>query len=302
MPEAPLTAPSRQSSLAPILPHLPLLSSVEAGWHGILLEFFRYPPFETPEYSHADHKIAIHTHIPPNLQVKRRLDGRVQYEQVLAQQAIVVPAKVSHQVQWDQTAEFLILTLKPDMLSQVAHDAIPPDRVELAPCSPKPDPLIHQLGLALKEELALNQGRDRLYVESLTNCLAVHLLKKYSVKPITSPNLDSTQGLPQSKLNQVIAYIHDHLGQEIKLVDLAMLVGMSACYFAWRFKQSMGISPHQFVVQCRLERSQQLLKQTQQSIAEIALQCGFSSQSHLTRSFRKHFNTTPRAYRTVVQS
>jgi AraC family transcriptional regulator len=293
------TSMFRTVSLASILPNVPLLSSVPLGWSDITLEHFRYPPFETPEYTYADHKIAIHTRVPPNLHVKRRLDGRVQYEQVFTEQVIVVPATVTHQVQWDRPSEFLILTLKPEMLYRSAYDAIAPDRVDPIPCKPRPDPLMQQLGLALKAELELDGGSDRLYVESLVNCLTLHLLKKYSAVPltITSPSAK----LPQFALKQVIAYINDRLEQDLKLADLAALVGMSVCYFASRFKQSTGRSPHQFIVQRRLERSQQLLKQSNTAIAEIALQCGFSSQSHLTRQFRKHLGITPKSYRDTVK-
>jgi AraC family transcriptional regulator len=286
---------SRQAALTPILPNTPLLSSIQSGWQGITLEHFRYPPFETPEYAYTEHKIAIHTQISPELQVKRRLDGRVQYQQVFTEQVIVVPATVAHQVQWDQPSEFLILTLNPDFLQRIAYEAIAPDQVDLVPCLPKSDPLIQQIGLALKAELEANGGSDRGYVESLIHCLGMHLLKKYSAIP---PSLNPPSGkLPQLKLKQVTTYIQEHLGQDLKLADLAALIGMSPCYFAWLFKQTTGVSPHQFIIQCRLERSQQLLKHSEEPIAEIAVHCGFSSQSHLTRLFRKHFNTTPKAYR-----
>ncbi len=288
---------TRTENLAPLLPNVPLLSSAGAGWQGITLEQFRCPPFETPEYSYPDHKIAIHTRIPEDLQVKRKLNGRVQVEQVVAEQVIVVPAEVTHQVQWDQDSEFLILTLKPDVLRQVAYEAIAPDRVDLAPDLPRADPLVRQLGLALRSELELNGGRDHLYVETLVNCLAVHLLKTHSTVP---PRFPAAGPLPSSTLGLVTGYIQDHLDQSLSLADLATLVGMSACYFATLFKQSTGTSPHQFIVQCRLQRSQHLLARSDAAIAEIALQCGFSSQSHLTRVFRKHLGTTPRAYRMSV--
>lgn len=288
----------RTDNLAPILPSAPLLSSVGAGWQGITLEQFRCPPFETPEYSYKDHKIAIHTRIPEDLQVKRRLNGRVQVEQVVAKQVIVVPAGVTHQVQWDQSSEFLILTLKPDVLGQVAYEAIAPDQVDLVPDLPRVDALVRQLGLALRSELELNGGRDHLYVESLMHLLAVHLLKTYSSAP---PRFTSAGPLPPSALALVSGYIQDHLDQTLPLADLAALVGLSACYFATLFKQSTGTSPHQFIVQCRLRRSQRLLRRSETAIADIAIQCGFSSQSHLTRVFRKHLGTTPKAYRLSVK-
>lgn len=276
-----------------------MLSSVQSGWQGIALEHFHYPPYETPEYAYADHKIAIHTRIPQDLQVKRRLDGRVHYEQVLTEQVIVVPATVAHQVQWDRPSEFLILTLSPEVLRHTAYEIISPDQIDLVPCLPKPDPLIKHIGLALKSELEANGGCDRVYVESLVNCLKVHLLKWYSATP---PALESQTGkLPQARLKQVVDYIYEHLEQELKLAELAALVGMSVCYFAWLFKQTTGVPPHQFIVQHRLERAQQLLECSDRTIADIAIQCGFSSQSHLTRSFRKHLGTTPKAYRNAMR-
>jgi AraC family transcriptional regulator len=288
----------RTDNLAPILSSVPLLSSVGAGWQGITLEQFRCPPFETPEYAYPDHKIAIHTLIPEDLRVKRRLNGRVQLERVVAEQVIVVPAKVTHQVQWDQTSEFMILTLKPDVLGQVAYEVIAPDRVDLVPDLPRVDPLVRQLGLALRSELDLNGGRDHLYVESLVNCLAMHLLKNYSAVP---PRFPPVGPLPPSTLALVTGYIQDNLDQALQLADLAALVGLSACYFATLFKQSTGTSPHQFIVQCRLRQSQRLLRRSDAAIADIAIQCGFSSQSHLTRVFRKRLGTTPKAYRTSVK-
>ncbi len=211
-------------------------------------------------------------------------------EQVVAELVVVVPPGVTHQVQWDQSSEFLILTIKPDVLGQVAYEVIAPDRVDLVPDLPRVDALVRQLGLALRSELELNGGSDHLYVESLVNCLAVHLLKTYSAVP---PRLPASGPLPSSTLTLVTGYIQDHLHQALSLADLAALVGLSACYFATLFKQSTGMSPHQFVVQCRLQRSQQLLARTDVAISAIALQCGFSSQSHLTRVFRQHLGTTP---------
>lgn len=288
----------RIENLAPILPSVPLLSSAGAGWLGITLEQFRCPPSETPEYSYPDHKIAIHTHIPAHLQVKRRLDGRLQVEQVVAEQVVVVPAGVTHQVQWNRSAEFLILTLRPEVLAQVAYEAIAADQVDLVPDLPRVDALVQQLGLALRSELEWNGGRDHLYVESLVNCLAVHLLKHYAAAP---PRCPPAGPLPPSKLALVTGYVEDHLDQALRLADLASLVGMSACYFASLFKQSTGTSPHQFIVQCRLRRSQQLLRGSDATIADIAIRCGFSSQSHLTRLFRRHLGTTPRSYRMATR-
>lgn len=83
----------------------------------------------------------------------------------------------------------------------------------------------------------------------------------------------------------------------IKLTDLAQLLDMSQFHFSRLFKQSIGITPHQYLSQQRVERAKQLLKKTDHSIADIAFECGFSSHSHLSKQFRQFTGVTPKAYR-----
>jgi AraC family transcriptional regulator len=104
---------------------------------------------------------------------------------------------------------------------------------------------------------------------------------------------------------QVLEYIHEHLDQNIKLADLAQLLGISQFHFSTLFKQAIGISPYQYLLQQRIERAKQLLKQTERfakgdakrTIMEIALECGFNSHSHLSKQFRRLTGITPTAYR-----
>jgi AraC-like DNA-binding protein len=119
--------------------------------------------------------------------------------------------------------------------------------------------------------------------------------QKYSTKQPQSRDYPS--GLPSYKLRQVIEYIQVHLEQDLNLTQLAELVGLSQYYFVRLFKQSVGVAPYQYVLQCRVERAKQLLQKNNLAIAEVALCCGFADQNHLTRVFRRLTGTTPKAYR-----
>ncbi|MEN8447360.1 MAG: helix-turn-helix domain-containing protein [Cyanobacteria bacterium J06555_13] len=101
---------------------------------------------------------------------------------------------------------------------------------------------------------------------------------------------------PQSKLQQAIGYIQAHLEENITLDAIATELDMSQFHFCRWFKQSTGTSPYQFVIQQRVERAKALLRRRELSPAEVALECGFNSQSHLIHHFKKQIGMTPKQY------
>lgn len=169
-----------------------------------------------------------------------------------------------------------------------------PDRLELLSEFRTRDPQIESIGMLLLAELKQENLGGRLYIESLANVLAVHLLRQYAA---VKPHLPIYEGgLPERQVLHILEYIHEHLDQDIKLADLAQLLGMSQFHFSHLFKQSIGTSPYQYLLQQRVERAKQLLK-TERSIMDIALECGFNSHSHLSKQFRQITGITPTAYR-----
>ena len=94
---------------------------------------------------------------------------------------------------------------------------------------------------------------------------------------------------------QVIDYINNHLEQDLSLIELAAIAQMSPHYFSHLFKQSTGMTPHQYVIRCRVECAKELLLQRKLTIAEIAYKVGFANQSHLNRHFKRLLGVTPKA-------
>jgi AraC family transcriptional regulator len=97
-------------------------------------------------------------------------------------------------------------------------------------------------------------------------------------------------------------YIVANLGERILVADLAQQVGLSPNHFAASFTEQTGRPPHRFVLAIRLERAEALLRQSTLTLAQIANDCGFSSQQHLTNAFRQHMGTTPSQYRSQARS
>ena len=102
------------------------------------------------------------------------------------------------------------------------------------------------------------------------------------------------RGLTSAQLQQTIDYIHTHLDRELSIEQIAQVIHISPTYFASLFKRTTGISPHQYVIRQRVKRAKVMLTKTELTIADIALQVGFSSQSHLTQQFKRFTGMTPK--------
>jgi AraC family transcriptional regulator len=160
---------------------------------------------------------------------------------------------------------------------------------------------IRHLALSLMEELNEANIAGRLYADSLAIGLAMQLVRRYS-------SLQEVRighgGMPPRKLRKAIAMIDHHLADEqegrVALRDVARQIGMSYFHFSRVFKQSMGMSPTNYIAERRIERAKELLNETELPISEIALRSGFSSQSHFTAFFRKLAGSTPKDFRAAV--
>jgi AraC family transcriptional regulator len=112
------------------------------------------------------------------------------------------------------------------------------------------------------------------------------------VPSIVHPKHSIGELLPY-QFNQVVDYIQAHLDQELSLDDLAAISQLSPYHFSRSFKQKLGLSPCQYIIWQRVERAKQLLQTQQMSIAEVAIACGFTHQSHLNRHFKRLVGVTP---------
>jgi AraC family transcriptional regulator len=297
MPEAqPLIVDFTQAEdVLQILPRPPLRSSEDLGWNGIYVQQHIQPPWETPDYAHTRHMILVHG-TQHRVQVERAFDGRRRQEHIGSDNnVVIVPATVQHQTNWSAESPFLLLFIEPDFLAQVAYESVTAERIQLIPQYAMDDPLIDQVGRSLSAELESNAWGGRLFADSLTIALSIHLIRHYS--DWQQPLRQYTGGLSQHSLQQAIAYINEHLAEELSITAIAGELEMSQYYFSRLFKQSVGLSPYQYVMQQRIKRAQNLLKITSLSILAIAVQVGFSNQNQFTIQFRKFVGTTPSAYR-----
>ena len=108
------------------------------------------------------------------------------------------------------------------------------------------------------------------------------------------------QRLTRDTLRRVVRFVHDNIDSKLTWDDIADGIGMDRYVFGRRFKLTTGITPHRYVIRCRIRKAKKLLSQGRLSLADIALEIGCSCQSHFTTLFRDHVGTTPGEFRRRV--
>ncbi|MGH8000548.1 MAG: AraC family transcriptional regulator [Brasilonema sp.] len=251
----------------PVLTQSPVLSSERSGWNGIFFTHYHHPAHESPEHQWMQHLIGM-TSVRHSIESKHRLNNQLQNNYCKPNEILLIPAGVSYAGIWHQAGEFSLLGFYPKFFEQVAYESIQVKQIELIPQLAVIDPFIQQIGFALKADVESGNPAGRLFGESLATALVVHLLKHYSV---WQPQLvaDESRGLPEYQLKKVLDYIHTHLSQDITLLDIAGVLDLSQYHFCRLFKQSVGIAPHQYITQCRIERAKQLLLESKPLLLAI---------------------------------
>lgn len=289
-----ITQPAAREEL---LPCAPMLSSRDKSWENICVEYCRQPAFATPELCHQQYMVTIHTGTP--IRLRQVVDGQVQVAWVREGDIFLAPPGFSRQWHWDRETEYIALYLEPDVIARAAREVFGVKHVEILPLFKEHDWLIRGIGLALKTELELelelNRAGSRLYADSLATTLTVHLLWRYSTPPLTQQNGNGEAS--RRKLQRVLAYINDHLAEELSLKTMANEIGMNQYHFARLFKQFTGVTPHQYVNQCRIERAKQLLLRDDLRIRDVVVMVGCTDPSHFTKLFHQITGMTPKAYR-----
>lgn len=283
----PCSVPNIQDSPSILCQRLLELDAIGVG-------YLSCGPIHFPVHSDPTLKIGIPL-TSSSLHVRwQTATGRQKHQSIKEGTISIIPPNLSHEAWLESQMEMIIIKIAPSLLEQVAEES-QEHLVEIETKWSASDPLIRQLGLSLFREFQ-HGVPGNLYVESMGNILATHILRRYGIQNKSSKHKQVNE-VSQKKLRQAVDYLNENLSRDITLTELAKLVEMNQYKFSRVFKDVVGISPHKYLLSRRVEEGKELLAQTQLSIAEISYNIGFSSQSHFTSTFRRFTGTTPAFYR-----
>jgi AraC family transcriptional regulator len=280
------------------------------GWTGLRVEHLTGPPDTEVDLPAVTHHWLFLTHRPapdrasdlaPDFSI--RFAGQERTEPGPPGSISIIPAGTPSQWRWRGASESTHVLVEPQLLARVAAEALDlnPDRVEIPPVFDLSHPSIRDVLLALDAELNNGGPGGRLLAESLGNVLAVHLLRHFCAPRLADPS--PRRGLSKPRLRAVIEHIHENLDAELSLDHLAAVARMSPYHFARLFKDSTGLPPHQYVIARRVERAKELLRgHDPLPLADVAVEAGFSSQSHFTHHFKRFVGVTPRRFQSAART
>ena len=199
----------------------------------------------------------------------------------------------AHLSRWCSPVSFISVMLAPSVVAQACR-ALEREYASMTftDSFKATDPLLNHLVRQLGAEVGPGRADHRLYMDQMMLFVAVHLVRHYTDSEPTERAISA--GLPPQRLRNVKEYVEAHLSDEIKIADLAQVACYSQYHFCRLFKESTGQSPYQYVVQQRMEEAlRQLQANPHARVSTVARDIGYSSPSHFSRAFKKHYGAAP---------
>ena len=199
---------------------------------------------------------------------------------------------------WKGSASSWHLRVSPAFLAEVAEQVagIDPSTVELRTVFRGRDDTLVRFAGMLHTEMTGRGVSSPLYVQTLAQGLAVHVLQRYGCRNARRVAAAARVGrLDSKRLMSALDYMRANLAETVYLDDLAEAVNMSPYHFCRTFRRTTGLAPHQYLIQLRVTKARDMLlrSDTPPKLAGVAQDCGFTDQAHFTRHFKRVVGLTP---------
>jgi AraC family transcriptional regulator len=267
------------------------LDALNGRWSELSIRGYKYQPSDVTGPRLSDYLIVLYTGGPTRM--SRQVGGARITSDIVFGDTSLLTRSVESEWCWKNNMEVLHIYLDPGLVQRVANAIFDQDiaDVHLRDVLKVRDDVLTGMGHMLIREASSELAGTRLYAESIGHQICIHLLRNYAGLKLAGPSPSGK--ISHRRISRMQDFIEEHLGEDLTLVSLADVAGVSACHFGRLFRNSVGVAPHQYLLQRRLDRARHLLQNSRCSIAEIASLTGFSDQSHMTRHFKRRFGVTP---------
>ncbi|MEW6498052.1 MAG: AraC family transcriptional regulator [Cyanobacteriota bacterium] len=211
----------------------------------------------------------------------------------------ILPAQSVSDWQSEGKTRFAHIYFTPEFLNMLAAEAFDanPNRFELIEGELIHDDQVQRLIASAVDLFSRTDKPLPLETNSLAQVLGVHLIRHYS-NLFSPPDRFNREKLTPAQVGKIIEYIDANLERSLSVKELANLLELSQYHFLRAFRNTLGQTPRHYVLHRRVTKAQELVQQGKLTLADIAYQLGFSSQSHMTTAFKQILGITPGQFRT----
>jgi AraC family transcriptional regulator len=270
-------------------------SSIDLGWSGLAIERHSVGEGERPEGYSDNHFIVLWDVHSCHGERAAGTNGRYVPYSRRPGSASLFTAGVIPAVRNFTKMEVIIGAVSPSLVNEIEEEA---DRRPIEPLNEKLN--FRDVGLRMLMSLLITESEaggpyGRLYADSLVNALATRLVQLGKVIKPLPKSINSR--LPRHLLRRVLDRMNSDLSTDLSLATLAAESGYSRAHFLRMFRAATAQTPHQYLLNLRLENALPMLKQRSTPLINIAIACGFSSHTHFTKAFQAKFGVLPSQYR-----
>ncbi len=273
----------------------PKWTSDALGWAGIHISHWAdVPSMGDDEIVLDGHLIVVHQ-TPQPVRTQETINGKFVEGVSYPGDINVLSAGVTSSCVWDKPLTFTQIRIAPNFAQSLAGQiGVNPDAVELANQYRLKDAALLNVARMMLSEVEQGGLNGSLYSDSLSTVLLTHLLRNHIARPVEVQ--PGTRHQARREISHAIDYVLANLHENISLDDLSRVANLSPFHLARVFKQHTGLSPHQFVIQQRIESAKQRLRQPNATIGDVASAVGFADQAHFSRHFKALVGVTPKAF------
>jgi len=235
--------------------------------------------------------------LSPKVQFRCRMAGQTLRHDAAAGSLAVLPAGIDGVADADESVDALLVAIDPGQLALAAAEELVPGAQLMERLSGEDRALLH-LARTLAVESARRYPEGALFWNDVASRFVMELLARHTSKP-QGPRRGRLGG---DVLGRIRDHVLDHIDGPIEVTALADIAARSPFHFSRVFTQSVGMTPHRYVVHLRLRRATQLIRDGALSLAEIAARTGFADQSHLSRWIRRVHGVPPTRFAATEQN
>lgn len=266
-------------------------------WTSLFASVQQEMPFQGIFEPSKDHLLVLHRNGP--VQVESLCDRGVGRRLVPPGGIHLVAPGVEFGVRLSSRLETVHVYVRRAIIEDVALEMIDgdPSRIDIPSRIIESDRSLQALIEASADALDDGTPGSSMFADYLARAIAAQLIRSGAGVRLRGTRLTSDSSSISPTVSDAIDYMTANIDKAISLGDVAHATNRSPSHIARMFRAELGVPPHRYLIRLRVEKARRLLEKTSLSIVEIAYDCGFAHQEHLTRLFRRHCNVTPAAYR-----